>query len=262
MSSAVITLTTDFGGGSPYVAEMKGVVLSINPHATLIDVTHDIAPQDIRQGAIALADATNRFPPDSIHLAVVDPGVGSDRRIIYARFGRQHYVAPDNGLLDRLAAHSDPDRIVALTNPKYWLPKVSATFHGRDIMAPVVAHLSLGADPADLGAPFCDLVRLDWSEVRIVPGKVTGSVESFDSFGNVITDISESMLDGCPKDESVKICCDDHETFGIFETYADQPEMTLIALVGSNGKLELAIVNENAKAMLGVAVGEPVTVSW
>ncbi|MGB6042330.1 MAG: SAM-dependent chlorinase/fluorinase, partial [Pirellulales bacterium] len=113
MSSAVITLTTDFGGGSPYVAEMKGVVLSINPQATLIDVTHDIAPQDIRQGAIALADATNRFPPDSIHLAVVDPGVGSDRRIIYARFGRQHYVAPDNGLLDRLAAHSDPDRIVA-----------------------------------------------------------------------------------------------------------------------------------------------------
>jgi S-adenosylmethionine hydrolase len=262
LPSRVITLTTDFGSGSPYVAAMKGVVLSINPQATLIDITHDVPPQDIRQGAVAVADASIRFPANSIHVAVVDPGVGTQRKVVYACFGQHHFIAPDNGLLDRLAAQRDPDKIVALTNPKYWLPEVSATFHGRDIMAPVAAHLSLGTDPDDLGAPQEKLVRLDWPEVRIVPGEITGSVESIDSFGNLITDIDELALSDCPKDESVRVCCDEHETYGIFRAYGDQPEMTLIALIGSSGKLELAIVNESAKIMLGVAAGAPVTVSW
>jgi S-adenosylmethionine hydrolase len=260
--SRVITLTTDFGGGSPYVAAMKGVILSINPHATLVDITHDIPPQDIRQGAVALADASVRFPADSIHVAVVDPGVGTQRNVVYARFGQQHFIAPDNGLLDRLAAQQPPDKIVTLTNPKYWLPDVSTTFHGRDMMAPVAAHLSLGTDPDDLGTPQDKLIRLDWPEVRIVPGEITGSVESIDSFGNLITDIDQSVLSDCPKDESVRVCCDEHETYGIFQTYGDQPEMTLIALIGSSGKLELAIVNESAKIMLGVSPGAPVMVSW
>ncbi|NIL96030.1 MAG: hypothetical protein GTO53_02045 [Planctomycetales bacterium] len=260
--SRLITLTTDFGSGSPYVAAMKGVVLAINPRANLVDITHDVPPQQIRHGALALATATGHFPPGSIHVAVVDPGVGTQRKIVYARIGTQHFIAPDNGLLDRLAAQQNPDKIITLTNPKYWLPAVSATFHGRDIMAPVAAHLSLGTDPDDLGTPQDKLVRLDWPEVRIVPGEITGSVESIDSFGNLITDIDASLLADCPHDESVRVCCDEHETYGIFQTYGDQPEMTLIALVGSSGKLELAIVNDSAKIMLGVAVGAPVTVHW
>ncbi|NIP87133.1 MAG: hypothetical protein GTO03_16860 [Planctomycetales bacterium] len=261
-TARVITLTTDFGGGSPYVAAMKGVVLSRNPQATLIDITHDIPPQDIRQGALVLAEATRRFPPESIHVAVVDPGVGTPRQVVYARFGQHHFIAPDNGLLDRLAAQQPPDKIIALTNPQYWLPDVSATFHGRDIMAPVAAALSLGTDPDQLGTPQQTLVRLDWPEVHIVPGEITGSVEAIDSFGNLITNISQTALADCPRDESVRVCCDEHETYGIFQTYGDQPELTLIALVGSSGKLELAIVNDSAQMMLGVAVGAPVTVTW
>ncbi len=262
MSRPIITLTTDFGEGSPYVAAMKGVILSINPEATIVDITHSIAPQNVSQGALTLADLTPRFPSGSIHVAVIDPGVGSDREIVYAQFAEHHFVAPDNGLFDRLAAKQSPDRIIALTNSEFWLSEVSSTFHGRDIMAPVAAHLSLGLDPQQLGDSRSGIKRLPWPEVQIVPGKITGSVESIDSFGNLITDISKEMLAEAPRNDSVLIKCDDHETFGIFEKYADQPPMTLIALIGSSGKLELAIVDDSAKIMLGVREGTPVMVSW
>ena len=145
---SLITLMTDFGAGSPYVAAMKGVILSINPSVTLVDLTHAIPPQDVREGALVLEDVAPYFPPGTIHVAVVDPGVGTDRAILYAEIGSQRYVAPDNGLLSRLSRNTPPSRIVRLTNPDYWLRPVSATFHGRDIMAPVAARLSLGLDPA------------------------------------------------------------------------------------------------------------------
>ncbi len=151
MSRSIITLTTDFGSGSPYVAQIKGVILSIHPQAVLVDVTHDIAPQDVRQGALVLDDVTGRFPPGSIHVAVVDPGVGTDRRILAAEIGGRYYLAPDNGLLGRLAGRDPAARLVALTKREFWLPAVSATFHGRDILAPAAAHLSLGTALDDLG---------------------------------------------------------------------------------------------------------------
>jgi S-adenosylmethionine hydrolase len=262
MARSIITLTTDFGTGSTYVAQMKGVILSINADATIVDLTHEIPPQDVRQGALALENAALRFPPNSIHVAVVDPGVGTARDIIYARIDNRHYVAPDNGLLDRLAARTRPDRIVALSNPKYWLASVSSTFHGRDIMAPAAAHLSLGLDADALGKAKSELVRLEWPEVQIVADKITGTIQSIDSFGNLVTDITEEMLASAPRDESVVIRCDDHETMGIFKTYADQPPMTLIAVIGSSGHLELSIVDDSAKIMLGVKVGTPVMVTW
>lgn len=262
MTRRIITLTTDFGTGSPYVAQMRGAILSINPEAMIVDITHEIPPQDVRQGALALESATLQFPPDSIHVAIVDPGVGTDRDIVYARIEDRHYIAPDNGLLDRLAARTNADRIVALSNPKYWLTSVSSTFHGRDIMAPAAAHLSLGLDENELGNAKPELVRLQWPEVQIVADKITGAIQSIDSFGNLITDITEEMLEGVPRDESVVVHCDEHETIGIFKAYADQPPMTLIALIGSSGHLELAIVDDSAKIMLGVAVGTPVVVTW
>jgi S-adenosyl-L-methionine hydrolase (adenosine-forming) len=258
----LITLTTDFGVGSPYVAAMKGVILSIAPQATIVDLSHAIPAQDVRHGAWVLSEVVERFPADSIHVAVVDPGVGTQRQIIYAQLGSRHFVAPDNGLLSRLALRSPPLRIVALREPQYWLPQVSRTFHGRDIMAPVAAHLSLGLEPGRLGPALADMVRLTWPEVCILPGKIQGTISAIDSFGNLITDITAEMLADTPTDERVRIECDEHETLGIFKAYADQPEMTLLALIGSNGCLELAIVGESAAMMLGIRRGTPVTVTW
>jgi hypothetical protein len=262
MSRPIIALTTDFGTGSPYVAAMKGVILSINADVAIVDLTHAVPPQDIRNGALALAQVAETFPAGTIHVAVVDPGVGTERCLVYASIHGQHFVAPDNGVLDGLARHQTPDKIVVLTNPRYWRPEVSATFHGRDIMAPVAAHLSLGVDPDQLGDYQQKLTSLDWPEVHIVPGRIDGSIQSIDSFGNLVTDITEDMLGDAPRDETVTIRCDEHETQGIFAAYGEQPPMTLIALVGSSGFLEMAIVDDSAKIMLGVAAGTPVTVTW
>jgi S-adenosyl-L-methionine hydrolase (adenosine-forming) len=259
---AIITLTSDFGMGSRYVAAMKGVILSINPSVQLVDLSHAVPHQDIRTGAIVLAETTRWFPPEAIHIAVVDPGVGSRRRIIYARIGSQHYIAPDNGLLSCLAMIERPAKIVCLNKSSHWLPDVSHTFHGRDIMAPVAARLSLGLPPEELGQPLDQLVELSWPEVHRVPNRIEGEIVEVDSFGNLITNITSEMLHGVPKNEVVMVRCDEHETQGIYSTYSDQPSMTFMAHVGSTGRLELAIVDENASAMLGVKVGSPVCVTW
>lgn len=259
---AIITFTTDFGEGSPYVAAMKGVVLSINPDARLVDITHAVPPQDVRNGALVLASATRWFPPDAIHIVVVDPGVGSDRRILYVEFDFGRYIAPDNGLISSLASLQKPRRIVAVENREHWLAEVSHTFHGRDIMAPVAARLSLGLDPAELGPAVEGLVTIPTVKAERVEQQIEGEVVEVDSFGNLVTNITSTMLDGAPMGETVAVKCDGHQTNGIFQAYSDQPEMTLIALVGSTDRLELAIVNDSAAAMLGVTVGTPVIVDW
>jgi S-adenosylmethionine hydrolase len=262
MPSPLITLTTDFGLGSRYVGAMKGVIYSIAPDARVVDLTHSIPPQNIRAGAIVLADTCPWFPADTIHVVVVDPGVGSDRTIVYARIGSQQFVAPDNGLLCRLAARERPSKIVGVTEPGLWLPSVSSTFHGRDIMAPVAARLSLGLSPDKLGPPIAKLAELIWAEAKRMGNHIDGEVIEVDSFGNLITNITREMLRGVPTDDSVTVSCDEHQTHGIFNTYSDQPALTLVALIGSNHRLELAIVDESAAAMLGVEVGTAVRVSW
>lgn len=258
----LITLTTDFGQGSPYVAAMKGAILSINPLANLIDITHSIAPQQIRDGAIVLSDVTPHFPSSAIHIAVIDPGVGTDRNIVYAEFAWGRYVCPDNGLLDRLATRAEPTMMVSVTADRYFRHPVAPTFHGRDIMGPVAAHLSLGLEPTELGPPHQALMRLDWPGAVKVANRITGEIVSVDSFGNLVTNITREMLADVPTDDSVSITCDDHETRSIFKTYAEQPPMTLVALIGSSDQLEIAIVGDSAKIMLGVEVGTPVEVSW
>ena len=262
MTPKLITLTTDFGASSPYVAIMKGVMLTINPEVQVVDLTHSIPAQDVQQGAIVLADVCRWFPDETLHVAVVDPGVGTDRRIIYTKIGRHAFLGPDNGLFSRLALLTPPTTIIALSESQFWLPEFSKTFHGRDIMAPVAARLSLGLDPERLGPKLAQLVMLPWVEVCVSERKIAGRVQSIDSFGNLITDISAATLASVPRGETTIITCDEHETHGIFNTYADQPEMTLIALVGSSGQLELAIVGESAALMLGVKAGTPVTISW
>ena len=258
----IITLTTDFGAGSPYVATMKGVILTINPAATIVDISHAVPAQDIDRGALVLEDTTPWFPADTIHVAVVDPGVGTQRSILYARIGPQQYIAPDNGLLGRLMARTRPSLVLRLTEKEYWLAEVSHTFHGRDIMAPVAARLSLGLDPRRLGPAAGQLDRLDMPLPQVVEEKIRGEVVAIDSFGNLITNISYDLLAGRPTDNRACIVCGIYETFGIYHTYGEQAPGMLVALIGSAGRLELAIVHDNAAARLGVSVGTPVVVAW
>jgi S-adenosylmethionine hydrolase len=259
---SIITLTSDFGSGSAYVAAMKGVILSIHPEAAIVDLSHDIPPQDIRTAALLLDDAADWFPSETIHLAVVDPGVGTDRAIVYARIGQQHFIAPDNGLLSRVAARNTPQKIIRLSDPAYWLEHVSTTFHGRDIMAPVASRIALGLDPDRLGPPMDRLTTLDWAEVRQTLSRIDGVVIEIDSFGNLITNITADMISGRPTDRRACIVCNIFETWGIYHAYAEQPSGTLVALIGSGGRLELALVRDNAARRLGVGVGMPVTLAW
>ncbi len=258
----ILTLTTDFGEGSRYVAAMKGVVLSIAPDVTLVDISHAVPPQDVAAGARVLAEATPWFPAGTLHVAVIDPGVGTDRRIVYAEIGFQRYVCPDNGLLGQLAADVKPRKLHCVTEAEHWLPKVSRTFHGRDVMAPVAARLCLGLAPERLGPAIEGLTPLAAAKGRRVGQRIEGEVVEVDSFGNLITNITSELLAEAPRDASVTIECDGHQTIGIYETYAEQPAMTLIALIGSSGALELAIVNDSAAMMLGVRTGAQVVVSW
>lgn len=259
---SIITLTTDFGSSSTYQAAMKGVILSINPAAVIVDITHDVPHQDVKRGAIVLDDVTERFPPGTIHIAVVDPGVGTDRAILYAKIGDQQYIVPDNGLLSRLSARQKPAKLLQLVDPRYWLPQVSNTFHGRDIMAPVAAHLSLGLDPDLLGIPQKYPAVLSWHEVKISEKKIEGEVLEIDSFGNLITNITADMLADRPNDHRVCVVFNIYETWGIYRTYGNQLTGTLCAVIGSNGRLELAIVGDNAARRLGIEVGTPVVLAW
>ena len=259
---SIITLTTDFGFGSHYVAAMKGVILSLCPTATIVDISHDIPPQDIRRAALLLDDAADWFPPDTIHVAVVDPGVGTDRAIVYARIGQHHFLAPDNGLLSRLTARTPPQKLIRLSEPAYWLAEVSTTFHGRDIMAPVAARLATGLDPDRLGPPLTQLTALDWPEAHCRPARIDGAVVEIDGFGNLITNITADMLAGRPTDRRACVVCNIYETWGVYHAYAEQPSGTLVALIGSGGRLELALVGDNAARRLGIGVGAPVTLAW
>jgi S-adenosylmethionine hydrolase len=257
-----ITLTTDFHHGSTYVAAMKAVILTINPAATIVDVTHDVPPQDVRRGARVLDEVTALFPADTIHVAVIDPGVGTDRGIVYVRIGRQQYVCPDNGLLALMARRTPPSQIIRLTEPGYWLQPVSATFHGRDIMAPVAARLSLGLEPSLLGETQAGLLMLDWPEPTQSPGRIEGRIEEIDSFGNLISNISELLLAEVPHDHRTTVETCGRKVQGIVRTYGERSPGELVALVGSSGWLELAVVNGNAADDLAAMVGDAVTVTW
>lgn len=259
---SIITLTTDFGNGSPYAAAMKGVILSINPAAVVVDITHAVPPQDVREGSIILAETTGWFPQGTIHVAVIDPGVGTERAIVYARIAAQQYVLPDNGLLSRLVEEHRPEQLVRIENSEHWLPEVSSTFHGRDIMAPVAARLSLGLSPEKLGPPADEVIALPWPRVRETATRIEGQVLRSDSFGNLITNIPAEMLAGRPTDTRVCIVCHIYETWGVYSTYAEQPSDALIALVGSSGHVELALVGGNAAKRLGIPIGVPVVLSW
>ena len=258
----LITLTTDFGTDSPYVAAMKGVILSRNPAATIVDITHAIPPQNVRQGAIVWSDTLPWFPPDAIHVGVVDPGVGTARALVYVELGGLRCLAPDNGLLSLLAARFPPKRIIRLSQPEYWLSPVSATFHGRDILAPVAAELSLGLNPDLLGERQAELQSLVWPEPTRNPGRILGEIIAIDSFGNLLTNIPAAMVSGIPDPRMARLTCCGFQIEGIQRTYGEQPHGELIAIIGSSDRLEIAVVNGSAEQKTGAAIGTPVDIAW
>jgi hypothetical protein len=259
----LITLTTDFGPSSPYVAQMKGVILGLCREVDLIDITHTVGSQNVREGAIALADATPRFPPRTIHVAVVDPGVGTARRVVYAEIGGQRYLAPDNGLLSLLAQRAtSPPQWRVLENDRYWLPQRSSTFHARDILSPVAANLALGLDPAELGPPLAAPVALDWPAPRRSGANVLGEVLFVDSFGNVITNLTRGDLAPLGSPTSINVQCGSRKIRGLVPTYGAAMAGELVALIDSQDRLEIALVEGHAARELQVRPGDPVVASY
>ena len=258
----LITLTTDFGVSSPYVAQMKGVILSHCREAQVEDITHAIRPQHGREGALVLADVTPRFPPGTIHVAVVDPGVGTSRQLVYAEFGRQKFLAPDNGLLT-LAARSGPrGSSYSLTHPEFWAPTVAPTFHGRDILAPVAGQLASGLPAEKLGPSLSQLVELALPQPRIGPGRALGEVLLVDSFGNLITNIRLEELPPPVAVAELTVECKQQSIVGLQRAYDVAPPGTLVAVLDSQGRLEIAAVRGNAAAVLAACEGTSVVVRW
>jgi len=251
-----ITLLTDFGLLDNYVGIMKGVILSINPHVALIDLTHNVPPQDVWTAAYLLSTAHPYFPAGTIHVAVVDPGVGTSRRAIAVETERAFFVAPDNGLLTPVLKEENVHRIVALTEPRYWLPAPSATFHGRDIFAPVAAHISRGVPLEEMGTPIDEPVLLDWPYPHKRPdGSIVGHVLHIDRFGNIITDIRRENLDGDVVVEIAGRCIQ-----GLKRTFAEVEVGEPLAYIGSTGRLEIAIRQGNAASAFGIRRGDEILV--
>lgn len=254
MSRRVITLLTDFGLTDPLVGIVKGVILGINPEAECVDLTHDILPQDILAGALALEAAVPYFPRGTTHLAVVDPGVGGERRPLVVEVGGHAFVGPDNGLFTFLWRRPGV-RAVACTNPVYHLPSVSRTFHARDLFAPVAAHLSLGVPLARLGPPVEDPVELPWPSPRDVGDAEEGEVLHVDRFGNLITNLT---LPGSPEGRGVVLEIAGLRIEGLAPYYAATRAGEVGAIVGSTGRIEIFVNRGNARDRLGVGRGAPV----
>jgi S-adenosylmethionine hydrolase len=257
--STIITLTTDFGTRDGYVGAMKGVILSLAPGATLVDVSHSVPPQDVRHGAHVLMRAAPYFPPGTVHLAVVDPGVGSARRGIAIATHMATFVGPDNGLFTPFLA----DRVgcVALTNPATRRQTVSTTFHGRDVFAPVAAHLAGGVPLSELGPEVTDPVALpDPQPRRLADGSLQGEIVYTDGFGNLVTNVKPAQWVGDQGDlQDVRVAVQD-VTVEFHPTYAAVPSGSLLALVGSEGHLELSVRDGSAADRLGLADGARIKV--
>lgn len=258
---AIITLTTDFGLKDWFVGSMKGVILGIAPSARLIDISHEIPPGDIHAGAFALAAAARFFPPGTVHVAVVDPGVGSSRAGVVVQAGASQFAGPDNGVLSLAASQAGPLKAVyRLENPRWFLPEVSQTFHGRDVFAPVAAHLSNGVPAIEMGSKLADYQRLAMPTPERTNTGWTGTVVYIDRFGNAITNLS-NQLPIFEQPASVRVRAGrSSEPLPLSAAYSAAPKGGPLAILGSCGLLEIAVNGGRASDALGLAVGDPVVI--
>jgi len=253
----VITLTTDFGCRDPFVGQMKGVILSVNPSVTIVDITHDIEPHDIEGGAFVIGTSYSFFPIGTIHLCVVDPGVGSRRRALLLEAEGHCFIGPDNGLFSHILARSKTWRATQLTEGKYFLATESPTFQGRDLFAPVAAWVSTGLEPSAFGGPVDRLERFPVPEPAVQTDRIAGEIVHIDRFGNVLTNIRREHLAGLrdPHVVSVKGMKAAPVRF-----YAEGREGSLQWLINSSGYLELFVSCASAAGLFGIARGDAVTV--
>lgn len=262
MAGGVLTLTTDFGLSDPFAGVMKGVILGIAPDVRIVDLTHEIPPQNILAGALALEAACRYFPPGTIHLAVVDPGVGSDRAPVAIQTERAYFVGPDNGLFTLVLPPDSAYRAVRLTNPDYHLHPVSATFHGRDLFAPVAAHLARGVALEAFGEPHPNLVRLSVPQPLPVGSSLQLHILHADHFGNLITDLTRDAYLawlGTGAEEGVCLSVGGAEGVRLLRTYAEAQPGELFACFGSAGRLEIAARNASGARHTGLSAGASVT---
>jgi hypothetical protein len=259
--SRIVTFTTDFGVSDPFVGVLHGVVLNLHPATTIVDVCHAVASYDVPDGAWTIAQAYRFFPPRTVHVVVVDPGVGSQRRPIIAETKDYIFVAPDNGVLSLVEAREPKFTVRHITAERYFLQPVSQTFHGRDIFAPVAGWLSKGVSPSEFGPEITDYVRLPVSQVeRIGQNSLRGVVLKVDKFGNLITNIGEldapALFSGaCP---AVSILIAGETITRLYQSYAQGEGDEIFAIVGSSGYLEIAANQASAAEKLAAAPGTPV----
>ena len=258
---AIVTLLTDFGLKDGNVGVMKGVILNISPRTQIVDISHFVPPQNVRAAALILLRSVPYFPPKTIHVAVVDPGVGTARRPIAARLGTQYFVGPDNGILTMWLDYAEKQdwstEFVHLDRPQFWLSEVSHVFHGRDIFAPVAAHLASGKVLQAVGTPIADPLRLILPRPQRTQTGWRGEVIHIDHFGNVASNIRvEHLTDWLAAPQRFRVCLGGVEIHGLVNTFGDRPTGELVALFGSTGNLIVSVVNGNAATQLGLKVGD------
>ncbi len=256
----IITITTDFGTKDGFVGTMKGVIWNIDPKLQIADISHEIQPQNILEGAIALYRAAPFFPTGTVHIAVIDPGVGTARRSMAARIGEHYFVGPDNGLftpfIEEAQKTGQACTFIALDKPKFWLPNVSHTFHGRDIFAPAAAHLASGTPLEDMGTPFSDPKLISMPKPQKTDSGYIAHIIVIDAFGNMTTDLPAAVLEG----KNVRVRVKGQEISELSTSYGHKPVGTLVALVDSEGALEVAVVNGSAAKTLDMRIGDEVEV--
>ena len=256
MAKAIVTLTTDFGLSDHYAGTMKGVILGICPQAQIVDISHEVAPFGIAEGAYLIAQAYRYFPKKTVHVVVVDPGVGSARRAIVAEAAGQLFVAPDNGVLAMIYAR-EKHKVRVITNARYSLKPVSQTFHGRDVFGPVGAHLARGVSAARMGKPIADYLRPDFaSPVRVGERSWSGSILKVDRFGNLVTNFAAREFSPILK-EGFSLTVGARRVHALARNYAGEPG-GLFVIAGSAGYLEISINRGSAAEVTGCAAGAPV----
>lgn len=259
----IITLTTDFGTSDYFVGAMKGAVLAVEPAATLIDITHEIPPQDIRAAAFTIFAAYQTFPAGTIHVVVVDPGVGSSRRAILAMSEKHFFVAPDNGVLSFVYENEPQTRVFHLTNDRIFRHPVSATFHGRDVFAPVAGALARGAAPAELGEEITDFARFETSKpLRVDERTIRGEVFHIDRFGNCLTNISANDPKPEFQDKNFWLEINEMRILTLRQFYAEAESGELFMIFGSAGFLEIVAFQNSAAKLLNVKSGQNVILKY
>jgi S-adenosylmethionine hydrolase len=262
LTNPIITLTTDYGTNDHLVGVVKGAILKINPDAQIIDITHHVAPFDLLEGALAISSAYSYFPPRTIHVVVVDPGVGTERRPLLVSGQNQYFLAPDNGVLSGIYEKENPVIVRNITSEHYFAQPVSKTFHGRDVFAPVAAWLSKSWQPGSMGEEISDFKRFAMPKPKEADGTLKGVVLKVDAFGNLVTNFrAEDLAPESLEKGSVKLQVGTHAVTRLVPTFANGNAGEVIAYVGSSGYLEIAVNKGSASKTLGIGRGTAVVLT-